>query len=106
MVLLSGGKVPCILRPVNSDEAATDETSTDTTKEKPKPQVFTFVGDAYIHGIMQEECRDEEKLRKLRLVQERCSGHTWTSMDERTTSLRSVWTLHQESMLQLHSQVS
>lgn len=68
VVLLSGGKVPCILQPVNLDEAATDETSTNITKEKPRPQVFTFVGDVYIQGIVQEECWDKGKLGKLRLV--------------------------------------
>lgn len=68
VVLLSGGKVPYILRPVDANTAATIEIGLNTSKERSTSHIFTFVGDAYIQGMMQGECYDSDKLERFRLV--------------------------------------
>jgi hypothetical protein len=68
VVLLSGGKVPYILRPVDSDKAVAHGPDSRIADNSSKSKSWTFVGDAYIHGKMQGECWDEEKLENFRLV--------------------------------------
>lgn len=63
LVILPGGRVPYVLRqvpqPSSKQHRAYDEGS---------GQKFQFLGDAYIHGIMNGEAYDEEKLKKITLV--------------------------------------
>lgn len=60
--------MPYILRAVQHDEKVNQEASSATTQGDRTPPVHTFVGDVYIHGVMQGRRWDEEKLKKLRLV--------------------------------------
>lgn len=68
VVLLAGGKVPYILRPVESDSTVDLEINTTTMEEAQTIAEYTFIGDAYFHGIVQGERWDEEKLEKFRMV--------------------------------------
>lgn len=68
VVLLSGGKVPYVLRPVDHMADTTSDIDFDTIGQPPKTRTFTFVGDAYIHGAMHGECYDMHKLERFRLI--------------------------------------
>ncbi|KAH6616358.1 hypothetical protein C7974DRAFT_43540 [Boeremia exigua] len=68
IVLLSGGKVPYVLRPIEPNAATRNETDLGTTNEGAAFQIFKFIGDAYIQGVMQGECYDLSKLEQFRLV--------------------------------------
>jgi hypothetical protein len=68
VVLLAGGKVPYIIRPMESSADVDDISSGTTPEDKGIPPAYTFVGDSYIQGIMQGERWDEEKLKSFRLV--------------------------------------
>jgi hypothetical protein len=61
VVVMPGGKVPYILRLLlmRSESEPTDATAASR---------YTFIGDAYIHGIMQSAAYDEEKLESIILV--------------------------------------
>jgi hypothetical protein len=73
VVVMPGGDVPYILRPIptrheselgDSDEP-TETNELNNTTEAPR---YTFIGDAYIQGIMDGEFYDEEKLESIILV--------------------------------------
>lgn len=74
IVLLSGGRVPYVLRAeeeqVPPPEQALSAASDDDCEEGEAASChsFRFIGDAYIHGIMQGECYDEDKMETFRLV--------------------------------------
>ncbi|KAJ4370725.1 hypothetical protein N0V83_005246 [Neocucurbitaria cava] len=61
IVLMPGGKVPYILRPASE---ADEIPFTDWTPGNR----FTFLGDAYLQGIMHGEAYDEERLELIALV--------------------------------------
>lgn len=70
VVLLSGGKMPYILRTLREQTVGEGlESGVDSSDDgASKILTFTFVGDAYIHGMMQGEYHDEEKLDTSRLT--------------------------------------
>jgi hypothetical protein len=53
LVLLEGGRVPVVLRP--SKRGGGNDNGEDHTDEGGLSQVTTFVGEAYVHGIMDGE---------------------------------------------------
>ncbi|KAF2627945.1 HET-domain-containing protein [Macroventuria anomochaeta] len=70
VVLLSGGKVPYVLRAVEKQTSAAAGVDDDSASDnrKPQPRLFTFIGDAYIHGVMQGELYDRNKLEVFHLI--------------------------------------
>ncbi|KAH6512285.1 hypothetical protein HBI81_231520 [Parastagonospora nodorum] len=67
VVIMPGGKIPYILRPF-IDDGAEEAVATWDAGWPENPTVvphYTFIGDAYIHGIMDGEAYDEEKLEPL-----------------------------------------
>ena len=70
VVVLSGGKMPYILRTLREQTVGEGlESGVDSSDDgASKILTFTFVGDAYIHGMMQGEYYDEEKLDTSRLT--------------------------------------
>ena len=67
VVLFSGGRVPYVLRQTKPDITTTSGTP-ENTEQRVQSQTWNFIGDAYIHGIMQGERWDEEKLEAFHLV--------------------------------------
>jgi hypothetical protein len=67
VVLLNGGKVPYILGPLGEQKAG-DEEGNNAAKEPSGKQKYEFIGDAYIHGVMDGECYDEKKLEVFHLA--------------------------------------
>ncbi|KAF9696939.1 hypothetical protein EKO04_004716 [Ascochyta lentis] len=69
VVLLSGGKVPYVLRPAKGEMTSAVEASgiVSDGRDETEPRSYTFVGDAYVHGMMQGECY-KDKLDVFRLV--------------------------------------
>jgi hypothetical protein len=101
VVLMPGGKVPYVLRPIHGATSAPEEESTpivtaeqqeflssrassphSSMRQFPNEtedvlelpaiavavQHYTFLGDAYVHGIMDGEAWDEEQLKRIILV--------------------------------------
>ena len=67
-MLVAGGRVPYVLRAVQHNDAADRKGRSPTTSKDRAPPAYTFIGDAYIQGIMQGERWDEEKLERFHLV--------------------------------------
>ena len=52
IILCKGSKVPLIFRPA----------------ESPRASKWVFVGDAYVHGIMQGQAFDKDMCKEMKLV--------------------------------------
>lgn len=67
VVIMPGGRVPYILRPFCDDEAEDIVATWDAGWPDNPTTVphYTFIGDAYIHGIMDGEAYDGRKLEPL-----------------------------------------
>ncbi len=63
MAVLPGGKVPYVLCSKASMERGKGSLEAPSTSRR-----FTLVGDTYVHGIMDGEGYDEEKLGMITLV--------------------------------------
>lgn len=70
IVLLSGGKLPYVLRPVSKRfvRAGRVETIGHRGAKHPDSRIFAFIGDAYIQGMMEGELYDPSKLEDFHLV--------------------------------------
>ncbi|KAF3005174.1 hypothetical protein E8E13_010644 [Curvularia kusanoi] len=61
IVLMPGGKVPYVLRPVEDSDSTEHSGLVEGGR-------YEFIGDCYIHGIMNGEAWDESKLQDIILV--------------------------------------
>jgi hypothetical protein len=70
IVLLSGGNVPYILRPYSDSGMATTRASRVWPKVFPasRDRCYTFLGDAYVHGIMHGEGYSESKIETIKMI--------------------------------------
>jgi hypothetical protein len=64
VVLFSRSTVPYFLRPINRQETREQEAKNNSAE----PQTHQYIGDAYIHGIVDCECWDPDKLQGLHLI--------------------------------------
>ena len=66
VILLAGGEVQYVVRPVDLSDTDISEMSETYIRKDQMPLAYTFVGDAYIQGIMQGERWDEKKFEEFR----------------------------------------
>ena len=62
VVLMPGGKIPYVLRPIGRPTVTDFDDGADTD------DCYEFIGDCYMHGIMFGEAWDESKLQPITLV--------------------------------------
>jgi hypothetical protein len=67
IVIMPGGKVPYVLQPIPTPETNYLSGNNQPTDVR-TTQHYTFLGDAYIHGFMNGEAYEEEKLEPIILV--------------------------------------
>ena len=65
VVLMPGGKVPYILRPAPKEDEMARTSIRSAPTECIETRRFTFLGDAYVHGIMNGEAFDEKRLEPI-----------------------------------------